>query len=100
MMYVAVNRLGRGHAQARTAKDLAAALCVNERTLRELYEDARAEGFLICNDMDGKGYYIADTVQDVRRQYTRDHNRAMALLSRLKPMRRILHEAGLLKKGE
>ena len=101
LMYVAVNRLGRGHEQARPVKELASVLLINERTLRELLEQARGEGYLICNDMDGKGYYLADTIDDVERQYERDYGRAMALLVRLKPMRRMLREAGRLKtKGE
>ena len=97
LMDMAVGRLGRGHERAKPVKDLAGALHVNERTLRELLEQARADGFLICNDMDGKGYYLADTLEDVDRQYHRDYNRAMALLARLKPMRRMLREAGRLK---
>ena len=98
LMYVAVNRLGRGHENAKPPKELAAQLLINERTLRALLEDARADGYLVCNDMDGKGYYLADTIEDVERQYERDYGRAMALLVRLKPMRRMLREAGRLKK--
>lgn len=94
---IVVSRLDRGHENAKPLKNLAEELYMNERTLRELLEQARADGYLICNDMDGKGYYLADTLDDVDRQYRRDYNRAMALLVRLKPMRRMLREAGRLK---
>ena len=97
LIEVAVKALGRGHGQAKPVRELAAALRMNERTLRELMEQARAEGYLICNEMDGRGYYLADTIEDVERQYGRDYGRAMALLARLKPMRRMLREAGRLK---
>lgn len=97
LVYVAINRLGRGHENARPPKELASVLSINERTLRALLEEARADGFLVCNDMDGKGYYLADSIEDVERQYSRDYGRAMALLVRLKPMRRMLREAGRLK---
>jgi len=97
LIEIAVRRLDRGHENAKPLKNLAEELYINERTLRELLEQARADGYLICNDMDGKGYYLADTLDDVDRQYRRDYNRAMALLVRLKPMRRMLREAGRLK---
>ena len=77
LVYVAINRLGRGHENARPPKELASVLSINERTLRALLEEARADGFLVCNDMDGKGYYLADSIEDVERQYSRDYGRAM-----------------------
>lgn len=97
MMFVAVNRLGKGHGNARPVKELAEVLLLNERSVRELLEDARAHGFLVCNEQDGKGYYLAETMDEVERQYRRDYKRAMSLLVRLKPMRKMLRQAGRLR---
>lgn len=89
--------LGTGKERARTGKWISALTGINERDVRQLIEDLRADGELIINDQDGAGYYIADSLDDVERQYRRDYGRAMALLSRLKPMRKILRISGRLK---
>lgn len=96
MMFAAVKLLRKGHGNARPIKELAEGLFLNERTVRELLEDARAHGFLVCNEQDGRGYYLAETMDEVERQYRRDYRRAMSLLVRLKPMRKILRQAGRL----
>lgn len=66
---------------------------INERTVREIIEDLRGDGHLICNDQDGKGYYFAESYDDVLRQYRRDCRRAMSILRRIKAFRRYLREA-------
>lgn len=71
-------------------------LCIktgmNDRAVRECIELLRDEGNFICND--GSGYYIADNLDDIERQYRKDHARALSVLKRLKPFRQALREAG------
>lgn len=70
-------------------------LCgMNDRAVRECIELLRDEGNFICND--GTGYYIAETIDDIERQYRKDHARALSVLKRLKPFRQALREAGRL----
>ena len=62
--------------------------------LRKLIEEARDRGELICNDGDGEGYYRSYDIGQIERQYRVDRARAMAVLKRLKTMRRMLNDAG------
>ena len=79
-----------GKANAISRKELSNALCLPDRTVRALIEDARAAGVLICNDQDGRGYYLAETKDEIERQFRRDKARAMSLLVRMKPFREAL----------
>ena len=65
-----------------------------DRTVRRLIEEARERGELICNDGDGAGYYMACDIGQIEGQYRKDRARALAVLKRLKTMRRMLREAG------
>ena len=71
-------------------------LCIktgmNDRAVRECIELLRDEGNFICND--GTGYFIADNLDDIERQYRKDRARALSVLKRLKPFRQALREAG------
>ncbi len=87
--------IGKGPENAITRKDLCASLSLGDRVCRELIEKARREGEFICNDQDGKGYYMAKTDEEILRQYRRDYARAMSLLKRLTPLRRKLRAAGI-----
>ncbi len=89
--------IGIGHQFARTSKWISTLSGFSERGVRESIERLRKNGWPICNEMDGTGYYIADSMDDVERQYNRDYARAMSLLARLRPMRRALREAGRIK---
>ena len=60
----------------------------NDRVVRKAIEELRNEGHLICNDQDGYGYYIAETDEDILRQYRRDCARAVSILKRLKAFRK------------
>lgn len=64
----------------------------NDRTVRLAIEDLRSEGWLICNDQDGEGYYLALEDQEILRQYRRDCARAMSILKRLKAFRMAARE--------
>ena len=86
--------LGNGHKNARPGKALQEALHVDGRTLRQYIEDARAAGVVICNEQDGKGYFIAATMDEAERQYWQEHNRALSILRRMTPLRRMLVKAG------
>ena len=64
----------------------------NDRAVRLAIEDLRSEGWLICNDQDGEGYYLALEDQEILRQYRRDCARAMSILKRLKAFRMATRE--------
>jgi len=66
-----------------------------DRKVRLIIEKARDEGCLILNKQDGKGYYLPENIEDIRKQYVQDKNRAMSILKRQKHMRRILKEANI-----
>lgn len=88
--------LGRGHANAKPRHQLAVDLGISDRAARKLIEEARAEGLLICNDQDSKGYYIAETQEELKRQYWQDTARALSILKRRAPLREALKKAGVL----
>lgn len=65
-----------------------------DRQIRKHIEEARAQGEIIINDGDGRGYYRSDDLDEIERQYRQDTNRAMAILIRRKFLRRRLKAAG------
>lgn len=67
-----------------------------ERAIRAEIAGLREQGHLICNDQDGKGYYIATTVDEVRRQYQQDTNRFLSICRRMKAERQFLRDHGVL----
>lgn len=81
---------GKGSGATRTW--LAMHTGANDRTVRLAIEDLRSEGWLICNDQDGEGYYLALEDQEILRQYRRDCARAMSILKRLKAFRMAARE--------
>lgn len=87
--------LHKGQANAISRKALAAEMDMSDRAVRSLIEKARDEGCLILNKQDGKGYYIAENLDDIVFQYRQDTNRALSILKRRKTMRKILKEAGV-----
>lgn len=84
-----------GRENAVTRNDLAARLCLPDRTVRRLIAEARDRGELILNACDGQGYYISDDVSEIHGQYMVDRSRAISVLKRLKTMRRLLKDAGV-----
>lgn len=83
-----------GHENARTRSELVRRTGFNDRAVREILEQARDAGWLVCNDQDGKGYYLAIEVDEIERQYKRDRARALSVLKRLRPFRHRLREEG------
>lgn len=76
---------GKDYAVSR--EELAGRLGTSDRGMRRMLEEARMDGLAVCCDQDGKGYYLADTPEEYRRQYYQARSRAMKLLvqcSRLK----------------
>ncbi len=67
-------------------------LGMSDRTVRQMIEELRNEGHLICNSQDGRGYFIAETDAEIARQYRQDCARAMSILRRIKPFRRAMKE--------
>ena len=55
-------------------------------TIRAIIEDLREEGIPICNDRDGRGYYVASgpqEYQDFRAVY---YSSALTILARIRAM--------------
>lgn len=67
---------------------------VSDRTMRKMIETARQEGLVIANDQDGYGYYIPTTQKELADLYRQNENRALAILSQQKHIRRRLKDAG------
>ncbi|MBQ9662233.1 MAG: hypothetical protein IJV40_03660 [Oscillospiraceae bacterium] len=65
---------------------------LNDRVVRNRIEELRNEGHLICNTQNGRGYYIAEDIEDIKAQYKQDCARAMSILRRIKPFRHALRE--------
>lgn len=65
-----------------------------DRVLRQEIEDLRNDGIFICNNQDGKGYYITDDVDEIAKQYRADTARALSILKRRKYMRNYLKQKG------
>lgn len=80
------------HAVTRT--QLSIRLGLSDRVVRRAIEEARADGLLICNAQDGRGYYQSKDIAALRRQYLQDTARAMAILKRRKPLRDYLKAQG------
>lgn len=74
------------------SRRIAATTRISERRVRELIEELRNRGHLICNRQDGRGYYIAETREEVESQYRQDCARAMSILRRIKPFRHYLRK--------
>lgn len=88
------DKIPTGHRNAISRDELSRRTSLCDRHVRELLETARDLGVLICNDQDGKGYYIAETPEEIERQYKRDRARALSVFKRLKASRAALKLAG------
>lgn len=87
--------LKHGEENAISRRNLCIKMDMPDRKMRAVIEKARDEGCLIMNKQDGKGYYLPSNIEDVRKQYVQDKNRALSILKRQKHMRRILKEANV-----
>lgn len=73
--------LGFGKANAVRREELASMLHVDDRTMRRCIAYARLEGIPVCNDGDGKGYYIAESYDEAMNQKDRERRRALNILA-------------------
>ena len=83
-----------GEDHAVTRRYLSIKLGLSDRMVRRAIEEARADGLLICNAQDGRGYYQSKDVAALKRQYKQDTARALAILKRRKPIRDYLKSQG------
>ena len=78
-----LNILQKGKENAVKRGDMARLLGTDDRQARQYIEDARREGVVICNDYDGKGYYIPTKIEELVRQFRRSRAMATAINSQL-----------------
>lgn len=81
-----------GKSAAIPRKSLARRMDVSDRQLRRIIEDARRCGYLIINDSDGAGYFLASSPANVERHFRQETARAVSILSRLCAARQKLKE--------
>lgn len=86
--------LGTGHENAVKRHVLARRLGVTDRKMRRMIELARQEGWLILNDGDGAGYYLANNLDALEKHYRVERARALKTLYTLKSTRAILKANG------
>lgn len=82
--------LRRGRDMANSRIWIAAHTYLGDRHVRNLIEELRCDGHLICNNQSGTGYFLADSREEIEQQYRQDMARAMSILRRMKPFRQTL----------
>jgi len=92
-----VNEIPRERRNAVSREELARRTGMSDRQVRREIERARANGALICNDQDGRGYWISDDRAELLAQYRQDTARALNILKRRKPLRDALIASGVKK---
>lgn len=85
---------GKGAAISRRA--LASMMDVSDRHLRRIIEEARNCGYLIINDSDGTGYFLAASSAEIERHFRQENARALSILKRLKAARTRLKEVNII----
>lgn len=85
-------KAGRGNAVSR--RSLAILMGTSDRQIRKMIERVGAAGIIICNEQRGGGYYIAEDLDEIERQYRQELNRMKSMYKRTLPLRRALKEAG------
>lgn len=89
-----IDYLAVGKENARTREYLRSVTGLADRQLRKEIEDAVKSGEWICNDEDGKGYYIAENLSDLYRSYKLAHTKEKSLRDRWKKNRKELKRNG------
>lgn len=79
--------LGIGKEHAVKREDLALLMEMSDAEMRKAVCLARLEGVCINNDQDGDGYYLAHTIEELRRQYQQTERRAKILFAQLRGIR-------------
>ncbi len=89
-----IGMIPHGKDKAISVNSIAAGLGMRERGVREAIETARANGIVILNDYNGRGYYRTDDIDEISAAYWREKRRMKHMYQATLPMRRILKEAG------
>ena len=79
--------LKTGKENAVSRQNLALLFDGSDGNMRRAVAQARLEGVCICNEQDGGGYYLPDTQEELKRQYSQTLNRARAIFAQLKYIR-------------
>lgn len=95
MKEMLIGLIPEGRENAVTREYLCSMTGLSDREVRKTIEGLRNDGFFICNDGDGWGYYISNDINQLTRQYRNDTARAMAILRRRKHIRTYLKERGI-----
>ena len=88
----------KGKSNAVTGASLDKALDCDTRTRYAVIESARKSGLIICAD--NSGYYLPETVEEMREYYETAHQKAVTMLSTLKTVRRKLVSMGIKVDGK
>ena len=86
--------LSYGRRNAIRRDSLAMLLDLSDRRLRQIIEEARACGYVILSLPNGGGYYLSNDTDEIHAFYLREKARAASILHRLRPIHKILKEAG------
>ena len=86
-----IDYIPRGRANAIPRKKLAYITGLTDTKMRELIRQARHEK-PILNLQDGKGYYIPDNKEEVRRYIKQEEHRAKSIFANLKSAREYLDQ--------
>ena len=89
-----IGLLKKGSKNTVTRRSLADQMGTSDRRVRKMIERAGAAGVIICNEQNGRGYYIAEDIDEIERQYRQELNRMKSMYKRTLPLRRALKEAG------
>lgn len=79
--------LERGRRNAKSRVELAVHLGLSDRAMRSAVCMARLEGACICNEQDGGGYYLPETLAEYKMQYVQTERRGKRILAQLKALR-------------
>ena len=79
--------LRRGEKNAVSRKDLCAVMEMSDRSMRKAVSLARLEGLCICNTQNGDGYFLGDTVAELKKQYNQVESRGRHIFAQLNALR-------------
>jgi transcriptional regulator with XRE-family HTH domain len=95
---VVTQHIETGRENAKTRRELMELTGMSDRKVRECIADAIYDGILIIN-LD-KGYFIPNTIDDVRQWYYRELHRSASNFKKLSIARRILDEYAIAMSGQ
>lgn len=90
-----VSVLGEGREKAMPRRALCRALDMSDRAVRKLITEARQAGYIIVNDQDGNGYYLAADTADMLRFVRQEDARARSIFRATAPARTALKREGI-----